>query len=70
MMLSLRGRELLEGYRGGVAVNQVKLIQTLMAFSRLVVDIQDFIESIDLNPVLCSPGACVVADARIILPRQ
>jgi hypothetical protein len=27
----------------------------------------DQITSIDLNPVICSPQGCVVADARIIL---
>jgi hypothetical protein len=70
MMRSLRGRKLLEGYRGGEAVNQAKLTQTLVDFSKLVVDLQDHIESIDLNPVLCSSDACMVADARIILHRD
>ncbi len=70
MILSLKGRKLLEGYRGGEAVDQAKLTRTLLDFSKLVVDMQDDIESIDLNPVLCSPEACVVADARIILHRH
>ena len=69
MMISLKGRKLLEGYRGGEAVNRAKLIRTMMDFSKLVLALQDSIESIDLNPVLCSPAACVVADARIILRR-
>jgi acetate---CoA ligase (ADP-forming) subunit beta len=67
MILSLKGRKLLDGYRGGEVVNRVNLTQTLLDFSKLVMDIQDLIESIDLNPVLCSADACVVADARIIL---
>jgi hypothetical protein len=70
MILSLKGRKLLEGYRGGEAVDQAKLTQTLLDFSKLVEDLQDYIESIDLNPVLCSSDACVVADARIILRRE
>jgi len=70
MILSLKGRKLLEGYRGGAAVNQAELTRTLLDFSKLVVELQDAIESIDLNPVLCSPDACVVADARIILRRE
>lgn len=69
MILSLKGRKLLEGYRGGEAVDQAKLTRMLLDFSSLVVDMQDDIESIDLNPVLCSSDACVVADARIILRR-
>ena len=70
MILSLKGRKLLEGYRGGETVDQAKLTRTLLDFSKLVVDMQDYIESIDLNPVLCSSDACVVADARIILDRE
>jgi hypothetical protein len=30
-------------------------------------DLEKFIESIDLNPVICSSTKCVVADARIML---
>ncbi len=69
MLLALKGRKLLEGYRGAEAVDQNKLIRTLLDFSKLVVDLQAEIESIDLNPVLCSSNACVVADARIVLRR-
>jgi len=69
MIVSLKGRKLLEGYRGGEAVNQAALTQTLLDFSKLVVDMQADIESIDLNPVLCSSDTCVVVDARIILPQ-
>ena len=69
MIDSLKGRKLLEGYRGAEAVDRIKLTQTLLNFSKLVMDMQDDIESIDLNPVLCSADACVVADARIILRR-
>ena len=57
MMRSLKGRKLLEGYRGGEAVNHVKLTQTLLDFSKLVVDMQDYIESIDLNPVQSWSGS-------------
>jgi len=32
-------------------------------------DLQGEIESIDLNPVMCSSARCVVADARIMLKR-
>jgi acetyl-CoA synthetase (ADP-forming)/3-hydroxypropionyl-CoA synthetase (ADP-forming) len=30
-------------------------------------DLEEFIDSIDLNPVFCSSSTCVVADARIML---
>jgi acetate---CoA ligase (ADP-forming) subunit beta len=70
MILALKGRKLLEGYRGREVVDQAKLIRTMLDFSKLVIDLQDDIESVDLNPVLCSSEACVVADARIILNRE
>jgi len=34
-----------------------------------VMGLQGEIESIDLNPVMCSSARCVVADARIMLKR-
>jgi succinyl-CoA synthetase beta subunit len=67
MVHSLRARRLLEGYRGAAAVNMVKLTQTLLGFSGLVMEMADQIESIDLNPVMCTNTDCVVADARIML---
>ena len=35
--------------------------------SDLVMDLENKIESIDLNPVKCTGQRCVVADARVIL---
>lgn len=69
MVASLKGRRLLEGYRGAEPVNMEQLTRMLMTFSKLVMELAHLIESIDLNPVLCSQDACVVADARIILRR-
>jgi hypothetical protein len=39
----------------------------VLRFSELVMALGDRIDSIDLNPVFCSPQRCVVADARIVL---
>ena len=67
MLNGLQAHELLKGYRGSQPVNLKKLTQTLMAFSSLVMDLEGYFESIDLNPVMCSSKRCVVADARIML---
>jgi hypothetical protein len=67
MIRCLKARPLLEGYRGASPVNFDELKKLLRAFSDLVMDVENFIESIDLNPVICSPAKCVVADARIML---
>jgi hypothetical protein len=47
-----------------------ELTRLLVRFSRLVLDLETRVESIDLNPVLCSSSRAVVADARIILKTQ
>jgi acetate---CoA ligase (ADP-forming) subunit beta len=70
MIKDLKAHRLLEGYRGSKPVNREALTKVLLAFSHLVMDIHESIESIDLNPVLCSPEQCVVADARIILSKR
>jgi succinyl-CoA synthetase beta subunit len=67
MMKCLKGRRLLEGYRRSEPVNLKKLKRLLLTFSDLVMDLESLIESIDLNPIICSPTRCVVADARIML---
>ncbi|MBA3013981.1 MAG: acetate--CoA ligase family protein [Proteobacteria bacterium] len=70
MVHKLKARELFEGFRGAKAVNMESLADLMVAFSRLVVDVADEIESIDLNPVFCNENRCLAADARIILPSE
>jgi acetate---CoA ligase (ADP-forming) subunit beta len=67
MVRALNGRRLLDGYRGAQAVDMQALERTLMNFSALTMEMQDFIASIDLNPVICSASACIIADARIMV---
>jgi acyl-CoA synthetase (NDP forming) len=67
MVMSLKAHQLLEGYRGSEPVNLKELTRMLVAFSDLVIEIEALIESIDLNPLLCSSRRCVIADARIML---
>lgn len=69
MVEGLKARELLEGYRGAEAINLKALTDMLMGFSRLVMDLEEHVESIDLNPVMCSPETCIIADARIMLAK-
>jgi acyl-CoA synthetase (NDP forming) len=67
MVMCLKARPLLEGYRGEEGVNLKELTRMLITFSGLVMDLEPEIESIDLNPVICSVTRCAVADARIML---
>jgi len=67
MIRCLKAHSLLEGYRGSKPVNLEELYRLLKTFSDFVMDLESLFESIDLNPVICSPTRCVVADARIML---
>ena len=67
MLQELEGRKLLEGFRGTKPINFSALTDTLLSFSTLLMEIAPYIDSIDLNPLLCNSRGCVVADARIIL---
>ena len=67
MFKGLKAHRLLEGYRGAEPADLGKLSQTLLLFSSLVMELEGQIESIDVNPLLCSSRDCIVADARMIL---
>lgn len=69
MLGELAAHRLLTGYRGAEPVNLNKLRRTIMNFSRLMMILQDVVESVDLNPVMISAKSCIIVDARIILKR-
>lgn len=70
MIGGLKAQRLLKGFRGAEKVDLKRLTETLLAFSSVVMEVREGIESIDINPLLCSSRRCVVADARIILPKE
>jgi succinyl-CoA synthetase beta subunit len=67
MVSCLKARPLIEGYRGADPVNMPKLTHMLTSFSEIVMELEAQVESIDLNPVMCSAESCVIVDARIML---
>lgn len=67
MVNSLTARRLFEGFRGSEPVDIAILSSLVVNFSHLVMALESRIESIDLNPVMCTSKRCVIADARIIL---
>jgi acetate---CoA ligase (ADP-forming) subunit beta len=69
MIGGLKAHRLLEGYRGAEKVDREKLSETILTFSSLIEELEGRIESVDINPLLCSSRRCVVADARIILKK-
>jgi succinyl-CoA synthetase beta subunit len=67
MVNGLKGAELLRGHRGDEPVSIQELSRLMMFLSGLVMDLEDDLASMDLNPVKCTGNRCVVADARILL---
>ena len=70
MVSNLKAHALLEGYRGAEPINLADLTHTMLTFSQLVMELQDHVESVDLNPVKCTPERCIIADARIMLMKS
>jgi len=66
MINEIKGRKLLEGYRGQEPANVACLQQMLLKLSDLVNTTPE-IEEIDMNPVFAYKDGAVVVDARIIL---
>jgi hypothetical protein len=69
MLQGLKGRRLLEGYREKKPIHRESLTRLVLQFSGLVMDLYPRIESIDLNPVLCSETRAIITDARIMLKK-
>jgi acyl-CoA synthetase (NDP forming) len=67
MINEIKGKKLLEGYRGQEPADVAYLQQMLMKLSDFVDRTPD-IEEIDMNPVFVYKDGAVVVDARIILP--
>lgn len=70
MILELKGVAMLTGFRGAEPVSLDAVAETLSLFSELAAALGEAVESIDLNPVICTANRCLVADARIILPPE
>lgn len=69
MIQELTARKLLTGYRSSEPINMNALKKTIVNFSKLMMDLQDIVESVDLNPVMCTAKACTIVDSRIMLKK-
>jgi len=70
MVDSLKAKTILFGHRGKPGVDMKILTRLIVDFSLLIMDFKDNMESIDLNPVICTKDQCIIADARIILQKS
>ena len=67
MVESLKAKDLILGYRGRAGVNMETLTHLIVNFSDLIMELENDIESVDLNPVICTIDQFVIVDARIML---
>ncbi len=65
-----RAGQITRGYRGRPALDRNGLAETLVGLSRLVIDGDELIESIDINPFLVSETGGVALDGLIVLRRN
>lgn len=65
MLGGIRAAEMLEGVRGGEAVNREALADVIVRVSELVGDFPEIAE-MDLNPIFASRNGAVAADVRIL----
>jgi acyl-CoA synthetase (NDP forming) len=69
MIDRLKGRRLLDGFRGGARVDPAGLAEILVRVSELAHDLRDIVAEIDVNPVILLPDRAVAVDA-LIVPRR
>ena len=70
MLARMRGAKLLAGYRGTAALDVDALVDALVALGRLAVELEDVVQSVDINPFVALPKGGLALDALIVLQRQ
>jgi 3-hydroxypropionyl-CoA synthetase (ADP-forming) len=70
MLETLRGKDILKGFRGSKPINMDMLSEAIVNIGTLGVDLAGKYESIDFNPVVVYPESYFVVDAKIILKEK
>lgn len=70
MLESLRGKDILKGFRGSKSIDLDMLSEAIVNIGILGVDMAGKYESIDFNPVVVYPDSYYVVDAKIILKEK
>lgn len=68
MILEIKGKTILDGYRGMPVVDKQELISLVLKTSRLIEEFP-VIDEMDLNPVVATTEGLKAIDARIILDK-
>lgn len=67
MIDEIRGKAVLDGYRGQPPVSRAMLVDLLMNAARMGMDLADRLESVDFNPIVVWGDEHRVLDAKILL---
>jgi acyl-CoA synthetase (NDP forming) len=67
MLARLRGAALLRGYRGAPALDVEAVVGALVALGRLAFDLEEVVQSVDINPFVALPQGGMALDALIVL---
>ncbi len=65
-LASLRCAPLLDGYRGGPAIDRAALWQAVNAVQNYVIAHQGQVQEVEINPLICTPDSAVAVDALIV----
>ena len=66
---SLKARRLLDGLRGKPPADVASLCRAIACLSVLADDLSEWIEQLDVNPMIVSQDGCVAVDALVIVGR-
>ncbi|MEF2094227.1 acetate--CoA ligase family protein [Bacillus sp. CFBP9009] len=67
MIEEIKGKDILTGARGKAPVDIEAIIDVLLKVSALVTDYKDFIDELDINPLLVYENGIKAADAMIVV---
>ncbi|MFW3146323.1 MAG: acetate--CoA ligase family protein [Thermoplasmatota archaeon] len=66
MIDSIKGRKLLEGFRGAPPVSREELASILRSLGELLLEVEEIVE-IEINPLIASENGLLAVDARVKL---
>ncbi|QQZ10158.1 acetate--CoA ligase family protein [Heyndrickxia vini] len=67
MIEEIQGNSILKGARGKAAVNADQIVDVLLQVSTLVMDNSEWIEELDINPIIVNENGLKAADAMIVV---
>ncbi len=70
MLRRTRAGKLLQGYRSGPPLDEDAVADALTALGRLAIDLEDVVESVDINPFVALPQDGMALDAMIVLRKR